>query len=222
MNPSYVLLVALLVAATAAIYGTYLYMLDKAKDFHTEDVAAAAVKAMLDLEPGQSKTAHVAIPHDTTLKICPDNECHCGAPTCIAVTSPTTAAVIGTTAEVIIQPGNTPQTEYVLPAGTYVIKARAELPDLEKITICRVAYQAVVDAQKLIIKGCNAVVDEIINRLRDIASESPEISSWLDPSLLEYLRELGYALCEKGGDVPKFIYGYFCVKKKIYLEVTPT
>ena len=222
MNPSYVLLVALLVAATAAIYGTYLYMLDKAKDFHTEDVAAAAVKALLDLEPGQSKTAHVAIPHDTTLKICPDKECHCGAPTCIVAAGPTTATVIGTTAEVIIQPGDTPQTEYVLPAGTYIIKARAELPDLEKITICRVAYQAVVDAQKLITKGCNAAVDEIINRLSNITSAFPDISSWLDPSLLENLREQGYALCEKGGDVPKFIYGYFCVKKKIYLEVTPT
>jgi len=222
MNPSYVLLVALLVAATAAIYGTYLYMLDKAKDFHTEDVAAAAVKALLDLEPGQSKTAHVAIPHDTTLKICPDKECHCGAPTCIVAAGPTTATVIGTTAEVIIQPGDTPQTEYVLPAGTYIIKARAELPDLEKITICRVAYQAVVDAQKLISGGCRAVVDEIINRLSNITSAFPDISSWLDPSLLENLREQGYALCEKGGDVPKFIYGYFCVKKKIYLEVTPT
>jgi hypothetical protein len=221
MNPSYVLLVALLVAAAAAIYGTYLYMLDKAKDFHTEDVAAA-VKALLDLEPGQSKTAHVAIPHDTTLKICPDKECRCGAPTCIAVTSPTTAAVIGTTAEVIIQPGKTPQTEYVLPAGTYIIKAHAELPDLEKITICRVAYQAVVDAQKLISNGCNAAVDEIINRLSNITSAFPDISSWLDPSLLENLKEQGYALCEKEGDVPKFIYGYFCVKKKIYLEVTPT
>jgi hypothetical protein len=216
MNPSYVLLVALLVAATAAIYGTYLYMLDKAKDFHTEDVAAA-VKALLDLEPGQSKTAHVAIPHGTTLKICPDKECHCGAPTCIAVTGPTTATVIGTTAEVI-----TPQTEYVLPAGTYIIKARAEPPDLEKITMCRVAYQAVVDAQKLISKGCNAAVDEIINQLSNIASASPEISSWLDSSLLQNLREQGYALCKKGEDVPKFIYGYFCIKKKIYLEVTPT
>ena len=210
MNPSYVLLVALLVAAAAAIYGTYLYMLDKAKDFHTEDVAAA-VKALLDLEPGQSKTAHVAIPHGTTLKICPDKECRCGAPTCIAVTGPTTATVIGTTAEVIIQPSNTPQT--VLPAGTYIIKAHAEPPDLEKITMCRVAYQAVVDAQKLISKGCNAVVDEIINQLSNIASASPEISN---------LREQGYALCEKGEDVPKFIYGYFCTKKKIYLEVTPT
>jgi len=186
MNPSYVLLAALLVAATAAIYGTYLYMLDKAKDFHTEDVAAA-VKALLDLEPGQSKTAHVAIPHGTTLKICPDKECHCGAPTCIAVTGPTTASVIGTTAEVIIQPGKTPQTEYVLPAGTYIIKAHAEPPDLEKITICRVAYQAVVDAQKLISKGCNAAVNEIINRIENIASTSPEISSWLDSSLLQNL-----------------------------------
>jgi hypothetical protein len=216
MNPSYVLLVALLVAATAAIYGTYLYMLDKAKDFHTEDVAAA-VKALLDLEPGQSKTAHVAIPHGTTLKICPDKECRCGAPTCIAVTGPTTATVIGTTAEVIIQPSKTPQTEYVLPAGTYIIKARAEPPGLEKITMCRVAYQAVVDAQKLISEGCSAVVDEIINQLSNIASASPEISS-----LLQNLREQGYALCEKGEDVPKFIYGYFCIKKKIYLEVTPT
>jgi len=216
MNPSYVLLVALLVAATAAIYGTYLYMLDKAKDFHTEDVAAA-VKALLDLEPGQSKTAHVAIPHGTTLKICPDKECHCGAPTCIVVTGPTTATVIGTTAEVIIQPGKTPQTEYVLPAGTYIIKARAEPPDLEKITMCRVAYQAVVDAQKLISKGCNAAVDEIINQLSNIASASPDTFS-----LLQNLREQGYALCEKGEDVPKFIYGYFCIKKKIYLEVTPT
>jgi hypothetical protein len=214
MNPSYVLLVALLVAATAAIYGTYLYMLDKAKDFHTEDVAAA-VKALLDLEPGQSKTAHVAIPHGTTLKICPDKECHCGAPTCIAVTGPTTATVIGTTAEVIIQPSK-------IPAGTYIIKARAEPPDLEKITMCRVAYQAVVDAQKLITKGCNAAVDEIINRIKNIASASPEISSWLDSSLLQNLREQGYALCEKGEDVPKFIYGYFCIKKKIYLEVMPT
>jgi hypothetical protein len=222
MNPSYVLLVALLVAATAAIYGTYLYMLDKAKDFHTEDVAAAAAKALLDLEPGQSKTAHVAIPHDTTLKICPDKECHCGAPTCIAVTGPTTATVIGTTAEVIIQPGNTTQTEYVLPAGTYIIKAHAELPDLEKITICRVAYQAVVDAQKLISAGCHAVVDEIIKRLSNITSAFPDISSWLDPSLLENLKQQAYALCEKGEDIPKFIYGYFCVKKKIYLEVTPT
>ena len=216
MNPSYVLLAALLIAATAAIYGTYLYMLDKAKDFHTEDVAAA-VKALLDLEPGQSKTAHVAIPHGTTLKICPDKECHCGAPTCIAATGPTTATVIGTTAEVIIQPGNTPQTEYVLPAGTYVIKARAEPPDLEKITMCRVAYQAVVDTQKLIPEGCNAVVNEIINRIENIASTSPEISS-----LLQNLKEQAYALCEKGEDVPKFIYGYFCIKKKIYLEVTPT
>ncbi len=216
MNLSYVLLVALLVAATAAIYGTYLYMLDKAKDFHTEDVAAA-VKALLDLEPGQSKTAHVAIPHGTTLKICPDKECRCGAPTCIAVTGPTTATVIGTTAEVIIQPSKTPQTEYVLPAGTYIIKARAEPPDLEKITMCRVAYQAVVDAQKLISEGCSAVVDEIINQLSNIASASPEISS-----LLQNLGEQGYALCEKGEDVPKFIYGYFCIKKKIYLEVTPT
>jgi len=214
MNPSYVLLVALLVAATAAIYGTYLYMLDKAKDFHTEDVAAA-IKALLDLEPGQSKTAHVAIPHGTTLKICPDEECRCGAPTCIAVTGPTTATVIGTTAEVI-----TPQT--VLPAGTYIIKARAEPPDLEKITMCRVAYQAVVDAQKLITKGCNAAVDEIINRIKNIVSASPEVSSWLDSSLLQNLREQGYALCEKGEDIPKFIYGYFCIKKKIYLEVTPT
>jgi len=218
MNPSYVLLAALLVAATAAIYGTYLYMLDKAKDFHTEDVAAA-VKALLDLEPGQSKTAHVAIPHGTTLKICPDKECHCGAPTCIAVTGPTTATVIGTTAEVIIQPSKTPQTEYVLPAGTYIIKAHAEPPDLEKITICRVAYQAVVDAQKLISKGCNAAVNEIINRIENIASTSPEISSWLDSSLLQ--KQVS-ALCEKGEDVPKFIYGYFCIKKKIYLEVTPT
>jgi hypothetical protein len=216
MNPSYVLLVALLVAATAAIYGTYLYMLDKAKDFHTEDVAAA-VKALLDLEPGQSKTAHVAIPHGTTLKICPDKECHCGAPTCIAVTGPTTATVIGTTAEVIIQPSKTLQTEYVLPAGTYIIKTRAEPPDLEKITMCRVAYQAVVDAQKLITKGCNAAVDEIINRIKNIVSASPEISS-----LLQNLREQGYAQCEKGEDVPKFIYSYFCIKKKIYLEVTPT
>jgi len=216
MNPSYVLLVALLVAATAAIYGTYLYMLDKAKDFHTEDVAAA-VKALLDLEPGQSKTAHVAIPHGTTLKICPDKECRCGAPTCIAVTGPTTATVIGTTAEVIIQPSETPQTEYVLPAGTYIIKARAEPPDLEKITMCRVAYQAVVDAQKLISEGCSAIVDEVINQLSNIASASPDISS-----LLQNLREQGYALCEKGEDVPKFIYGYFCIKKKIYLEVTPT
>jgi hypothetical protein len=216
MNPSYVLLVALLVAATAAIYGTYLYMLDKAKDFHTEDVATA-VKALLDLEPGQSKTAHVAIPHGTTLKICPDKECRCGAPTCIAVTGPTTATVIGTTAEVIIQP-----SKYVLPAGTYIIKARAEPPDLEKITMCRVAYQAVIDAQKLISKGCNAVVDEIINRIKNIVSASPGISSWLDTSLLQNLREQGYALCEKGEDVPKFIYGYFCIKKKIYLEVTPT
>jgi hypothetical protein len=216
MNPSYVLLVALLVAATAAIYGTYLYMLDKAKDFHTEDVAAA-VKALLDLEPGQSKTAHVAIPHGTTLKICPDKECHCGAPTCIAVTGPTTATVIGTTAEVIIQPSKTLQTEYVLPAGTYIIKARAEPPDLENITMCRVAYQAVVDAQKLITKGCNAAVDEIINRIKNIVSASPEISS-----LLQNLREQGYAQCEKGEDVPKFIYSYFCIKKKIYLEVTPT
>jgi hypothetical protein len=221
MNPSYVLLVALLVAATAAIYGTYLYMLDKAKDFHTEDVAAA-VKALLDLEPGQSKTAHVAIPHGTTLKICPDKECRCGAPTCIAVTGPTTATVIGTTAEVIIQPSKTPQTEYVLPTGTYIIKARAEPPDLEKIIMCRVAYQAVVDAQKLITKGCNAAVDEIINRIKNIASASQDISSWLDSSLLQNLREQGYALCEKGEDVPKFIYGYFCIKKKIYLEVTPT
>jgi hypothetical protein len=216
MNPSYVLLVALLVAATAAIYGTYLHMLDKAKDFHTEDVAAA-VKALLDLEPGQSKTAHVAIPHGTTLKICPDKECRCGAPTCIVATGPTTATVIGTTAEVIIQPSKTPQTEYVLPAGTYIIKARAEPPDLEKITMCRVAYQAVVDAQNLISKGCNAVVDQIINQLSNIASGSPEISS-----LLQNLREQGYAQCEKGEDAPKFIYGYFCVKKKIYLEVTPT
>jgi len=216
MNTSYVLLVALLVAAIAAIYGTYLYMLDKAKDFHTEDVATA-VKVLLDLEPGQSKTAHVAIPHGTTLKICPDKECRCGAPTCIAVIGPTTAAVIGTTAEVIIQPGNTPPTDYVLPAGTYIIKARAELPDLEKITMCRVAYQAVVDAKKLISEGCNAAVDEIINRIKNITSASPDISS-----LLQNLREQGYALCEKGEDVPKFIYGYFCVKKKIYLEVTPT
>jgi hypothetical protein len=221
MNPSYVLLVALLVAAAAAIYGTYLYMLDKAKDFHTEDVAAA-VKALLDLEPGQSKTAHVAIPHGTTLKICPDRECHCGAPTCIVVTGPTTATVIGTTAEVIIQPSKTPQTEYVLPAGTYIIMARAEPPDREKITMCRVAYQAVVDAQKLISKGCSAVVDEIINRIKNLASASPDISSWLDSSLLQNLREQGYELCEKGEDVPKFIYGYFCVKKKIYLEVTTT
>ncbi len=221
MNLSYVLLVALLVAATAAIYGTYLYMLDKAKDFHTEDVAAA-VKALLDLEPGQSKTAHVAIPHGTTLKICPDKECRCGAPTCIAVTGPTTATVIGTTAEVIIQPSKTPQTEYVLPAGTYIIKARAEPPDLEKITMCRVAYQAVIDAQKLISKGCNAAVDEIINRIKNIVSASPEISSWLDSRLLQNLREQGYAQCERGEDVPKFIYGYFCIKKKIYLEVTPT
>jgi hypothetical protein len=216
MNPSYVLLVALLVATTAAIYGTYLYMLDRAKDFHTEDVAAA-VKALLDIEPGQSKTAHVAIPHGTTLKICPDDECRCGAPTCIAVTGPTTATVIGTTAEVIIQPSKTPQTDYVLPAGTYIIKARAEPPDLEKITMCRVAYQAVVDAQKLISKGCNAAVDEIINRIKNIVSASPDISS-----LLQNLREQGYALCEKEEDVPKFIYGYFCIKKKIYLEVTPT
>jgi hypothetical protein len=221
MNPSYVLLVALLVAATAAIYGTYLYMLDKAKDIHTEDVAAA-VKVLLDLEPGQSKTVHVAIPHGTTLKICPDKECRCGAPTCIAVTGPTTATVIGTTAEVIIQPSKTPQTEYVLPAGTYIIKARAEPPDLEKITMCRVAYQAVVDVQKLISKSCSAVVDEIINRLSNIASASPDTSSWLDPSLLQSLRVQGYALCEKGEDVPKFIYGYFCIKKKIFLEITPT
>jgi hypothetical protein len=221
MNPSYVLLVALLVAATAAIYGTYLYMLDKAKDFHTEDVAAA-VKALLDLEPGQSKTAHVAIPHGTTLKICPDKECHCGAPTCIVVTGPTSATVIGTTAEVIIQPSKTPQTEYVLPAGMYIIKARAEPPDLEKITMCRVAYQAVVDVQNLISNGCSAVVDEIINRIRDIASASPDISSWLDSSVLQNLREQGYVQCEKGEDVPKFIYGYFCIKKKLYLEVTPT
>jgi hypothetical protein len=172
---------------------------------------------LLDLEPGQSKTAHVAIPHGTTLKICPDKECRCGAPTCIAITGPTTATVIGTTAEVIIQP-----SKYVLPAGTYIIKARAESPDLEKITMCRVAYQAVVDAQKLITKSCNAAVDEIINQLSNIASASPEISSWLDSSLLQNLREQGYALCEKGEDVPKFIYGYFCIKKKIYLEVTPT
>ncbi len=221
MNPSYVLLVALLVAATAAIYGTYLYMLDKAKDFHTEDVATA-VKVLLDLEPGQSKTAHVAIPHGTTLKICPDKECRCGAPICIAVIGPTTAAVIGTTAEVIIQPGNIPPTEYVLPAGTYIIKARAEPPDLEKITMCRVAYQAVVDVQKLISKSCSAVVDEIINQIRNIASASADTSSWLDPSMLQSLRVQGYALCEKGEDVPKFIYGYFCIKKKIFLEITPT
>jgi hypothetical protein len=221
MNPSYVLLVALLVAATAAIYGTYLYMLDKAKDIHTEDVAAA-VKVLLDLEPGQSKTVHVAIPHGTTLKICPDKECRCGAPTCIAVTGPTTATVIGTTAEVIIQPSKTPQTEYVLPAGTYIIKACAEPPDLEKITMCRVAYQAVVDVQKLISKSCSALVDEIINQIMDIASASPDTSSWLDPSLLQSLRVQGYALCEKGEDVPRFIYGYFCIKKKIFLEITPT
>ncbi len=221
MNPSYVLLVALLVAATAAIYGTYLYMLDKAKDIHTEDVAAA-VKVLLDLEPGQSKTVHVAIPYGTTLKICPDKECRCGAPTCIAVIGPTTAAVIGTTAEVIIQPSKTPQTEYVLPAGAYIIKARAEPPDLERITMCRVAYQAVVDVQKLISKSCSAVVDEIINQIRDIASASPDTSSWLDPSMLQSLRVQGYALCEKGEDVPKFIYGYFCIKKKIFLEITPT
>ncbi|MFZ8809746.1 MAG: hypothetical protein ACO2PN_16790, partial [Pyrobaculum sp.] len=102
-------------------------------------------------------------------------------------------------------------------AGTYIIKAHAEPPDLEKITMCRVAYQAVVDAQKLISEGCSAVVDEIINQLSNIVSASPEISS-----LLQNLREQGYALCEKGEDVPKFIYGYFCIKKKIYLEVTPT
>jgi hypothetical protein len=88
--------------------------------------------------------------------------------------------------------------------------------------MCRVAYQAVVDAQKLISKGCNTAVNEIINQLSNIASASPEISSWLDSSLLQNLREQGYALCEKGEDVPKFIYGYFCIKKKIYLEVTPT
>jgi hypothetical protein len=31
MNPSYVLLVALLIATTAAIYGTYIYMLNMAE-----------------------------------------------------------------------------------------------------------------------------------------------------------------------------------------------
>jgi len=221
MNPSYVLLVALLVAATAAIYGTYLYMLDKAKDFHTEDVAAA-IKALLDLEPGQSKTAHVAIPHSTTLKICPDKECRCGAPTCIAVTGPTTATVIGTTAEIIIQPSKTPQTEYVLPAGTYIIKARAEPPDLEKTTICRVSYQLVADVQNVLSNTCGQAVQNVIDQLKNLPV-ARFLEDNLNISLQDILTNLGINNpCDRIEDVPKAIYQYACIRKKIFIEVTPT
>jgi hypothetical protein len=216
MNPSYVLLVALLVAAAAAIYGTYLYMLDKAKDFHTEDVAAA-IKALLDLEPGQSKTAHVAIPHGTTLKICSDKECRCGAPTCIVVTGPTTATVIRTTAEVIIQPSN-----YVLPAGTYIIKARAEPPDLEKTTICRVSYQFVADVQNVLSNTCGQAVQNVMDQLKNLPV-ARFLEDNLDVSLQDILMNLGINNpCDRIEDVPKAIYQYACIRKKIYIEVIPT
>jgi len=217
MNLSYVFLVALLISTTAVIYGTYLYMLDKSKDFHTEDVAIA-IKTLLDLEPGQSKIAHIAIPEGTTLKICPDKECRCGAPTCILVIGPTHTAMIGTTAEVMLVPHQSPQTLY---AGTYTIKAYAAPPDLEKITICRTAYQIIADTQKLISKGCTTAVDDIISELETLVQTSTGTSAWLS-ELIQPLREKAYELCSQTEDVSKFIYSYLCVSKKIYLEITTT
>ncbi len=217
MNPSYVFLVALLVAATAAIYGTYLYMLDKAKDFHTEDIAAA-IKTLLDIEPGQTKTAHVAIPHGTTIKICPDKECRCGAPTCIVITGPTTTATIPTTAKVILPT----QTGYVIPAGTYIIKARAEPPDLDKITTCRIAYQAVADIRNLLTNACQQTVHDVITQITSELEQNQVIQLLLENfDISQIISSLGNP-CDNLEKVPDAIYRYFCVTKKIYLEIYTT
>ena len=213
MNPSYVLLVALLIATTAAIYGTYIYMLNMAENFHTEDIATA-IKTLLNLEPGQTATAYVAMPYGTTLRVCTGAECGCGAPTCIIIAGPTTSAVVGTTAEVVVVPN---QTEF--PAGNYIIKASAAPPDLERLTICRVAYQAVVDAENLFSGKCNEGVDYVINEINNVASTSAP--SWLTSNLLQTLQSQGYKLCDQGKNAIEYIYRYLCFEKKIYLEITP-
>jgi len=206
MNLSYVLLTALLIAATAAIYGTYLYMLDKSKDFHTEDVALT-IEALLNLEPGQAKTAHVAIPHGTQVKICPDKECRCGAPTCILVTGPTQSAKTGTTAEVRILPTN--QETLTLPAGTYIIKAHAEPPSLERLTACRIFYQAITDINTLATNTCEEIIKNI-----ESATGLP---------IQDVLSILGVdSPCQDVEKTIHSLYRYLCVKKIVYLEVTPT
>jgi hypothetical protein len=214
MNPSYVLLVALLIATTAAIYGTYIYMLNMAENFHTEDIATA-IKTLLNLEPGQTATAYVAMPYGTTLRVCTGAECGCGAPTCIIIAGPTTSAVVGTTAEVVVVPN---QAEF--PAGNYIIKASAAPPDLERLTICRVAYQAVVDAEKLVSSNCMGAVDEVVNEIDNLASTSAP--SWLTSNLLQTLQSQGYELCKQGENSIEYIYKYLCFEKKIYLEIIPT
>lgn len=198
----YMMLVALLVATSAALFSTYLYMLDNIKDMFAGDLDIA-LKALLSVEPGQTAETYVAVPKDTKIVFCPGEPSLCSptppqcqeAPGCIRIISPVRTTDIPTQAII-----KTPQHQ--IPTGTYVIKAHAEIPDKNLITACRIIYQAIQEAtQKPEDKTCNEI-KQIINLIPQEVLPQIDVSKICDATL-EFYR-------------------IACVKKVIYIDITPS
>lgn len=177
MNLSYILLTALLIATAVYIYSMYNFTLAQIKDTFSDELDKV-FQSLLNLQPGQSKEAEVAIPQGTQIQFCPGGRCSgekiCPQ-NCIFISTPTSSRVIYVHEDVEIPPA-------ILPTGTYVIRARYTTLDVEKLALCKVLMYLTADVE--------TSKDQLVQKIQEAANQltgNDEVTKYL-ASLLNDLK----------------------------------
>jgi hypothetical protein len=85
-----------------------------------------------------------------------------------------------------------------------------------------VSYQLVADVQNVLSNTCGQAVQNVMDQLKNLPV-ARFLEDNLDISLQDILMNLGINNpCDRIEDVPKAIYQYACIRKKIFIEVIPT
>ncbi|AEA12407.1 hypothetical protein TUZN_0924 [Thermoproteus uzoniensis 768-20] len=155
MNVSYVLLVALLVAVTLAIYGTYLYLMNNIRSVFAENVDIA-LKYLLATPIGAEREAVLVLPQGYQMYIYSPTSpptCasvalpQCNAATCIAIFTPAGLRVVTADVSVEVVTSAGAQSCTSLTPGVYTIKAWAVMPSPEKVSECTLGYLLLASAE---------------------------------------------------------------------------
>ena len=201
MRPSYILLAALLIATSTAIYGTYLYLMGNIRLFLADDLSIA-IQNLLNTEPGTEKEAVIALPHDLQIKIQKMAYIDCGAPTCIYITTPQGVKKIPTQHDIEVRLfGKTSTQEITLPHGVYTIKAKATAPSPDRVAACTAGYLLITDVAQQI--SCEKLPQELRQIINEVFGEGA------------INRCNGYI-----SGAPYMLWSYICARKKIVLEIT--
>lgn len=166
MNIAYILLTALMIAASVYIYALYNYMLIQMKTTFASELNDVLQSILNNIQPGQTEEAVIAVPQGVQLEFCPNGIC----PTlgkvcdqnCIRVTTPLNSWTVPVQGYVEVPSA-------ILSAGLYKIKATYTTIDPTSLAFCKLLF--LIAGNNIDIKATVSSINNELTQVNNILSE---------------------------------------------------